>query len=125
MRAGSRRRLCLLTALPVRVVRFSGASLRYGIEDAEFEGVPARITNTARTVVDCFRFRRVVGMDVALEAIRDVLDHRRVTPAQIQVCPKFSDRHLQCWGQVPPFNALTFQLDQSVRAGQSESRVRP
>ncbi len=73
-----------VTGLPVRVVRFSGASLRYGIEDAEFEDVPVRITNAARTVVDCFRFRRVVGMDVALEAIRDVLDHRRATPAQIQ-----------------------------------------
>ena len=73
-----------VTGLPARVVRFSGASLRYGIEDAEFEGVPARITNPARTVVDCFRFRRVVGMDVALEAIRDVLEHRQATPAQIQ-----------------------------------------
>ena len=44
--------------LPVRVVRFSGASLLYGVEKTVFEGVPARITSPARTVVDCFRFRR-------------------------------------------------------------------
>ena len=73
-----------ITGLPVRVVRFSGASLHYGIEDAEFEGVPVRITSPARTIVDRFRFRRIVGMDVALEAIRDAPADRRVTPAQIR-----------------------------------------
>ena len=73
-----------VTGLPVRVVRFSAASLHYGIEDAEFEGVPVRITSPARTIVDCFRFRRLVGMDVALEAIRDALADRKATPAQIR-----------------------------------------
>ena len=73
-----------VVGLPIRVVRFSGASLRYGIEDAEFEGVPVRITSPARTIVDCFRFRRIVGMDVALEAIREALTDRRATPAQIR-----------------------------------------
>ena len=73
-----------VTGLPIRVVRFSGASLRYGVEDAEFEGVPARITSPARTIVDCFRFRRILGIGIALEAIRDALADRKVTPAQIQ-----------------------------------------
>ena len=72
-----------VTGLPIRVIRFSGASLRHGIEGNEFEGVPVRITSPARTIVDCFRFRRLVGMDVALEAIRDALAFRRVTPDQI------------------------------------------
>ena len=69
--------------LPVRVVRFSGASLRYGVERTEFEGVPVRVTSPARTIVDCFRFRRIVGIDVALEAMRDALAERRATPAQM------------------------------------------
>ena len=72
-----------LPELPIRVVRFSGASLRYGVEDAVFEGVPARITSPARTVVDCFRFRRLVGRDVALEALRDALDERKASADQI------------------------------------------
>ena len=72
-----------LPELPVKVVRFSGASLRYGIEDAIFEGVPARITTPARTVVDCFRFRRLVGRDVALEALRDALRDRRASVGEI------------------------------------------
>ena len=72
-----------LPELPVRVVRFSGASLRYGVENAVFEGVPARITSPARTVVDCFRFRRLVGKDVAIEALRDALSDRKASVDQI------------------------------------------
>src|SRR4030095_4523803 len=56
--------------LPIRIVRFSGPSLRYGVDQTEFEGVSARITSLASTVVDCFRFRRLVGVDVAHEALR-------------------------------------------------------
>ena len=69
--------------LPIRVVRFSGASLRYGVVNTTFEGVPARITTPARTVVDCFRFRRLVGIDVALEALRDAVYDRKATVGQI------------------------------------------
>lgn len=68
---------------PTRIVRFSGPALRYGVVNTEFEGVPARITNPARTVVDCFRFRRLVGRDVAQEALRDVLHERKATPDEI------------------------------------------
>ena len=70
-------------SLPIRIVRFSGAALRYGVEDADFEGVPGRITSPARTIVDCFRLRRLVGLDVALEAIRDALVDRKTTPSEI------------------------------------------
>ena len=69
--------------LPVRVVRFSGASLRYGVEMVVFEGVPVRITSPARTVVDCFRFRRLVGQDVAIEALREALYDRKASVDQI------------------------------------------
>ena len=72
-----------LRELPVRVVRFSGASLRYGVEQATFEGVSSRITSPARTVVDCFRFRRLVGKDVALEALRDALRDRKASADEI------------------------------------------
>ena len=72
-----------LPELPVKVVRFSGASLRYGVGSAAFEGVPARITSPARTVVDCFRFRRLVGKDVALEALRDALRERKASADEI------------------------------------------
>ena len=73
----------IVTRPKARVMRFSGASLRYGVEDTDFEGVPARITSPARTVVDCFRFRSRVGRDVAQEALDDVLADGRVSTAEI------------------------------------------
>ena len=72
-----------LPEFPGKVIRFSGASLRYGVANTAFEGVPACITSPARTVVDCFRFRRLVGKDVALEALRDVLHQRKASPDEI------------------------------------------
>ena len=72
-----------LPELPVRVVRFSGASLHYGVGTSAFEGVVARITSPARTIVDCFRFRRLVGKDVALEALKDALRERKVSADEI------------------------------------------
>ena len=72
-----------LVELPVKVVRFSAASLSYGVLDTTFEGVPARITTPARTVVDCFRFRRLVGKDVALEALREALRERKASADEV------------------------------------------
>jgi len=61
---------------PIRIVRFSGVNAQYGVETRELLGVPVRVTSIARTVVDCFRYRNKIGMDVALEALKDVLDRR-------------------------------------------------
>lgn len=61
---------------PIRLVRFSGRLLDVGVEERAIEGVPVKITSPARTVVDCFRFRRRYGQDVAVEALRDYLRKR-------------------------------------------------
>jgi len=63
----------------VRLVRFSAVACSYGVVRTDFEGVPARITNPARTVVDCFRFQRRVGKEAAREALYDALDQGSVT----------------------------------------------
>lgn len=64
---------------PVRVVRLSGAALTTGIDEHEVEGVAVRVTSPARTVVDCFRFRNKIGVDVAVEALRDYRRLRKGT----------------------------------------------
>ena len=64
---------------PVRVVRTSGIALTTGIDEHQFEGVPVRITSPARTVVDCFKFRNRIGIDVAVEALRDYRRLRKGT----------------------------------------------
>ena len=68
---------------PIRLMRFSGPSLGYGVEAIRLEDAPARVTTPARTVVDCFRFRRLVGRDVALEALRSVMQKRRASVDEI------------------------------------------
>ena len=71
------------TEIRVRLVRFSAAALTYGVQETSFEDVPARITSPARTVVDCFRFQRRVGREAAVEALREALDGRKVTTAEL------------------------------------------
>ena len=60
-----------VAGLPVRVVRFSGAALREGVDEHIIEGVKVRVTNPAKTVADCFNYRNKTGLDVALEALRE------------------------------------------------------
>jgi predicted transcriptional regulator of viral defense system len=61
----------------LEVVRASGPAREHGIENRTIEGVRMRITTPAKTVADCFRYRRRVGLDVALAALRDYLAKSR------------------------------------------------
>jgi predicted transcriptional regulator of viral defense system len=67
----------------LRIVRFSGAMLTYGVVKRSMLGVPVSITSPARTVVDCFRYRNKVGTDVAMEALRDAVRSRITTVDEI------------------------------------------
>lgn len=60
----------------LEVVRASGHALEHGVETRTIEGVDVRITIEAKTVADCFRYRHHVGLDVAMEALRDFLRKR-------------------------------------------------
>jgi predicted transcriptional regulator of viral defense system len=61
----------------LQLVRMSGAALEQGIEQVDVNGVPVRVFCLAKTVADCFKYRNKIGLDVALEALREaVLGHR-------------------------------------------------
>ena len=62
---------------PLRIVRFSGVALSYGVEVHKLEGVDVRITSREKTVADCFKYRNKIGLDVALEALREYLRSRK------------------------------------------------
>lgn len=64
---------------PLRIVRLSGTGLTDGIEEHQIEQVRVRMTSVARTVADCFVYRNRIGLDVAVEALRDYLRQRRGT----------------------------------------------
>ena len=63
----------------VRVVRMSGAALTEGIELVEIDGTTVPVFNAAKTVADCFKYRNKIGLDVALEALRDGWSQRKLT----------------------------------------------
>ena len=67
----------------IHLVRFSGAALSCGLQDTKFEEVPARITSPVRTIVDCFRFQRLIGREAALEALYEALRDRKVTASAL------------------------------------------
>ncbi|MEJ5171871.1 MAG: hypothetical protein WHU10_12855, partial [Fimbriimonadales bacterium] len=67
----------------VRIVRFSGPMLTYGVKTQRILGVPVRVTSAARTVVDCFRYRNKIGIGVAVEALRMLKERGDLAPDEI------------------------------------------
>ena len=63
----------------IRVVRMSDEALAVAVDRLKIDGVAVPVFNAARTVVDCFRFRNKIGLDVALEALREAWRMRRFT----------------------------------------------
>ena len=63
----------------IHVVRMSDEALADGVDHLKIDGVAVPVFNAARTVVDCFRFRNKIGLDVALEALRDGWSQRKFT----------------------------------------------
>lgn len=64
---------------PLRIVRFSSATLAAGVEEHDIEGVTVHVFTPAKTVADCFKYRNKIGLDVAIEALRECWRSRRCT----------------------------------------------
>lgn len=67
----------------LRTVRVSAAALADGVESHHVDGVRIRVTGVARTVADCFKFRSKIGLDVALEALRDARRTRKASADEL------------------------------------------
>jgi predicted transcriptional regulator of viral defense system len=68
---------------PLRIVRFSGAALTDGVEEHVVDGVTVRVTGVAKTVADCFKYRNKIGLDVALEVLREAWHAKRMSSDDI------------------------------------------
>jgi predicted transcriptional regulator of viral defense system len=68
---------------PLRIVRFSQKTLAYGVQEHRIDSVSVRIFSPAKTVADCFRYRNKIGLDVALEALRECRRKRRATSDEL------------------------------------------
>jgi predicted transcriptional regulator of viral defense system len=88
----------------IHFVRFNAKTLTAGIEEHAIEGVSVRIYDPAKTVVDLFRYRRHIGLNVAIESLKEVLRQRKATPAKVG---QYADR-AGVWKTVRPYlEALT------------------
>ena len=64
---------------PLRIVRFSQTTLNTGVEEHQIEGVTVHVYTPAKTVADCFKYRNKIGLDVAIEALKECLRSRLST----------------------------------------------
>ena len=67
------------TSLPIKFVRFSGPALSEGVETHWVDGVEVKVYCVAKTIADCFKYRHKIGLDVALEALRESRKSGRCT----------------------------------------------
>ena len=74
--------------LLLEIVRATGEVLTAGVERVQVEGVDVPIYNVAKTIADCFKHRRHIGEDVAIEALRDALRLRKTTVSDIMLYAK-------------------------------------
>jgi len=84
---------------PIRFVRFTGSALTEGVERHRIEGIEVPITNPARTIVDCFRYRTKVGLDVAMEGLREGLRRRKTTGDELWTYGKKA----RIWSAMRPY----------------------
>jgi predicted transcriptional regulator of viral defense system len=68
---------------PLRIVRYTGEALSAGVETHRMEGRPVKVYGVAKTLADCFKYRNKIGLDVALEALRECWRERRYTMDEI------------------------------------------
>ena len=68
---------------PIHIVYASGEARTAGVETHMVEGVNVAVTNVAKTVADCFKYRDHVGQDVAIESLRECLRQRKATPSEV------------------------------------------
>lgn len=64
---------------PLRMVQFTSEPFSYGIEEHRRDNTTLRVYSVAKTVADCFKHRNTIGLDVAIEALKDSIAHRRAS----------------------------------------------
>lgn len=72
-----------IETISTRVIRMSEDAMTYGVETHSLSGVDVKIFSPAKTVADCFKFRSTVGLDVAIEALRDCRKKKKATIDEI------------------------------------------
>lgn len=88
MAIGNKARLPRVDYPSLRIVRFSGSALTTGVQQHTIEGVVVNVYSPAKTVADCFKYRNKIGVDVAIEALRECLKQRKATFDELWMAAK-------------------------------------
>ena len=73
---------------PLRLVYLTGSPLTEGVEEHAVGGVTVRVFSAAKTIADCFKFRNKIGVDLAVDALRD---YRRLHPKRLEDVWRFAE----------------------------------
>jgi predicted transcriptional regulator of viral defense system len=73
---------------PVRFARMSGAPLQFGVKEYDVSGAKLRVFSPAKTVADCFKFRNKIGLDVAIEALKQMRRQEKVSMDELWAASK-------------------------------------
>jgi predicted transcriptional regulator of viral defense system len=76
------------SSISIRLVRMSGQSLSFGIKEYKIAGTMVHVFNPAKTVADCFKFRNKIGLDVAIEALRESRRRKKVSMDELWAAAK-------------------------------------
>jgi predicted HAD superfamily phosphohydrolase len=74
----------------VRIVRVSGPALHFGVKEYSISGATLRVFSPAKTVADCFKFRCQVGLDVAIEALKEFRPQKKASIDELSTAKKSS-----------------------------------
>ncbi len=73
---------------PVRILRMSGPALHFGLKEYSISGATLRVFSPAKTVADCFKFRSKVGLDVAIEALKECRRRKKASIDELAAAAK-------------------------------------
>jgi len=76
-------RIPTVNNIPMKVITFSGASYTQGIETHQIDGSEIRVYCISKTIADCFKYRNKIGLDVAIEALKDAIHSKRTSIKEI------------------------------------------
>ena len=77
-----------ISAPPIRLVRMSGQALHFGIKEHKIAGTMLRVFSPAKTVADCFKFRNKIGVNVAIEALKECQRTKKATMDELWAAAK-------------------------------------
>ena len=88
---------------PVKMIQFTGEAYAEGVEIYERDQVKLRVYSVAKTIADCFKHRNKIGLDVAIEALRDARAKKKASANDLWYYAKNLPRN-QCYAAVPGDN---------------------